>query len=92
MSTQRIASAFPRMTSASVPRRGRLDAISTSGFAPPDSTAVHIDAGSVPSRVPPATLTQTEPPAAASDCAAATEVVFVIAFVRPSTRVTFPSR
>ena len=78
--------------SASLPWSGRSDAISTSGVAPPDSTAVHAAAGSVPSPVPPATLTQAEPAPTASDCAASMRTCLVTAFVRPSTRVTTPSR
>ena len=77
--------------SASPPWSGKSDAISTSGFVPPDSTCVHAG-GNVPARVPPATLTQAEPAPTASACVASSRTLRDTAFVRASTRASTPSR
>ena len=88
--TERTAFAIARGSALPAPRSGRSDAIRTSGASPPAATSPQGGAGSLPSIVPPATLTHAAPSPTASACGVPTELSAVTAFVSRSTRETVP--
>ena len=73
------------------PWSGRSEATITSGVPPPASIGEHADAGSVPSRDAPATVTHAARSPTASACTGPIGLRDVTLFVRGSIRETVPS-